>query len=229
MTSVYKTHLKRITQLSPLYYECVFEKPVGFTYQAGQYCELGTIDDSLFRPFSIASAPHEDELVFHIKKNDNPKSLSHQLIIAGASSEKTYMIKPAQGNMCYNSSQDPLIFIAGGVGFAPFYAILKSLHHTNQTKRPIAFYWECKSEDDFYHKEALETLLADFENSALTTTISAHKTTAGAVIDDFNTLSDCDIYIAGSPDMAFKTIDLLKTIGLEDTRLYCDYIQNHKL
>lgn len=226
MTQHFETQLKSITQLSPLYYECVFTKPEGFSYKAGQYCEIGLRDKSFYRPYSIASAPHEDHLVFHIKKSDDPTSFSQTII--KQTSGAPFSITHAMGDMVYQPKEIPMLFLTGGVGFAPFYAILKSMLHNQQTSRPFSFYWECKSEADFYHLKTLEKIIKQFDKACLTTTLTPLKTVAGSVIEDFDHLGEIDVYVAGSPDMAFKTIDLLNTIGLEQDHLYCDYIQNHK-
>ncbi len=223
-----KTTLLAIKQIAPNYFECRFEKPSGFHFKAGQYCELGLDDESFFRPYSIACAPHEDELVFHIKKSEDMNSFS-QTIISKSEIGSTFFVKHPSGHMIFDETKkDPVLFLAGGVGFAPFYSILNEAFYHKHTHRPFAFYWECKTKEDFYFLEELEEILSHFEHASLLTTLTSEKTVAGAVLEDFDTLHDLDIYVAGAPDMAFKTIELLETIGLNKQRLYCDYIQNHK-
>ena len=41
------------------------EKPEGFTFKAGQYCTIGL--DGIERPYSISSAPYEDEIELYVE------------------------------------------------------------------------------------------------------------------------------------------------------------------
>ncbi len=46
-----------------------FERPASVSYKAGQWCRIATpgISASEFHPFTISSAPHEDNLSVHVR------------------------------------------------------------------------------------------------------------------------------------------------------------------
>jgi ferredoxin-NADP reductase len=104
-----------------------FEKPKDFVFKAGQYIDL-TISDhphgtatGLTHTFSIASAPfHEKLLVTTRMRNTAFKQALSMLPIGGAA-----RIEGPMGSFSlHKNTAKPAVFLAGGIGIAPFLSML---------------------------------------------------------------------------------------------------------
>lgn len=105
-----------------------FEKPAGFRFLAGQYClvsvpDMGFQDDrGLKRPFSIASSPNENELLFVIKLGDSAMKRS----MAEMPPKTVITLGQPLGSLTLpENTATPLAFLAGGVGIAPFRSLCR--------------------------------------------------------------------------------------------------------
>lgn len=108
--------------------------PPVFHYKPGQYAEIKvpSISKSQWHPFTIASAPHEEEMVFYVKAAGNWTSELFQLFAERFRDDSSDDIQvhvrgpfgaPAQ----HVEHFDHLVLIGGGVGATPFCSIVKSL------------------------------------------------------------------------------------------------------
>jgi len=104
--------------------EFVLQRPVGFDFKAGQHINV-KLTDLIFddkkagrRMFTIASAPHEEHLVFATRKTGSgfKRSLEHSL------QQQVEIIGP-RGNLVRDESR-PAVFVAGGIGVTPFRSML---------------------------------------------------------------------------------------------------------
>lgn len=118
--------------------------PRVFHFQAGQYAELKIPQLSAFQwhPFTIASAPHEPELIFYIKAVGNWTISLHELFGEKINNEDALDIEihirgpygaPAQ----HFGQFDRVILVGGGVGATPFCSVAKHAYNwiTNWTPR----------------------------------------------------------------------------------------------
>lgn len=117
--------------------------PKQFGYRAGQYAELLIPEiNREWHPFTIASAPHEDEMHFFIKAlGDWTCALEEKLKERQENPDKdlpplTIRMKgpygaPAQHVRSYHR----VVLVSGGVGSTPFSSICKSLHHLQATEK----------------------------------------------------------------------------------------------
>lgn len=104
-----------------------FEKPYGFSFKAGQYIDL-TISDlwhhsasGLTHTFSIASSPLDEHLVVttRMRKSSFKEGLSALPIGSRARIEG-----PMGSFSLHNNTAKPAVFLAGGIGIAPFLSML---------------------------------------------------------------------------------------------------------
>ena len=114
-----------------------FEKPNDFSFKAGQYIDL-TIADSpngvangLTHTFSIASSPFDKELLVttRIRNTVFKQALSILPIGSGVKIEG-----PMGSFSLHNNTARLAVFLAGGIGIAPFLSMLshareEKLHH----------------------------------------------------------------------------------------------------
>jgi ferredoxin-NADP reductase len=100
-----------------------FSKPEGYQFKAGQWCTMsvppGGFQDErgLRRPFSIASAPTEKELLFATKLSQSAMKLTMAKMPAGT---RVTLGQPMGTMVLPDDSATPLVFLAGGIGITPF-------------------------------------------------------------------------------------------------------------
>lgn len=119
--------------------------PRTFSYLAGQYCELKLPAVSKFEwhPFTIASSPHESEMLFFIKNTGDWTSKLYELADhkSGASDDDdnvVVLVRGPYGAPAQHVGQyEHVVLISGGVGATPFASITKYAHHwiLNYTQR----------------------------------------------------------------------------------------------
>lgn len=116
--------------------------PRTFTYLAGQYCDIKVplVSNLEWHPFTIASSPHESEMLFYIKVNGDWTRNLYALFKERSGDHDGIMVHvrgpygaPAQ----HVGQYEHVVLISGGVGATPFCAITKYAHHwiLNYTKR----------------------------------------------------------------------------------------------
>lgn len=110
--------------------------PRVFHYEAGQYAEIKVPQLSTFQwhPFTIASAPHEPEIIFYIKAVGDWTRNLYRLFGERLSNERANDIEvhlrgpygaPAQ----HVGQFDRVILIGGGVGATPFCSVVKDVYN----------------------------------------------------------------------------------------------------
>ncbi|MBN2647826.1 MAG: oxidoreductase [Thiotrichales bacterium] len=123
-------------------------------YHAGQYILLGFEAEAL-KPFSIAAAPRTDGLIeCHIR--DHEHSPWMQKLFALPNGESLLFEGPKE-QMRLADNHRPVIFVAGGTGFAPMKALLEELLR-HQAAMPIDFYWGARTPADLYMHQQMIAL-----------------------------------------------------------------------
>ncbi|MDP3997771.1 MAG: FAD-dependent oxidoreductase [bacterium] len=104
----------------------VIKKPEGFSFLAGQYVTLrlpsleGKSEGVCARAMSLASAPHENDLVIAMQLSDSLYKQEMQKLSDGDLVE----IDGPFGYFTMHETLEPAIFLAGGIGIAPFRSLL---------------------------------------------------------------------------------------------------------
>lgn len=175
----------------------------GLLFLAGQYVDILQKDDKP-RSFSLANAPHNDEyLELHVRNIPGGKFTQH--VFTKMKEKDILRIKGPLGSFFLHEDSDkPILFIASGTGFAPIKAIIE---HALQLgiSRPMTFYWGVRKPSDLYMLDKVE---AWRERGIKFTPVVSDETWEGrdgfvheAVLEDFEDLSDYQVYACGSPLM----------------------------
>ena len=196
-------------------------------FYAGQYLQL-IIDDQRF-PYSIASAPHTNDLELHIK----PTEGSADSLMA----EQYLNEKPAavdftypHGN-CYVDSvpECPVILIAAATGVTQMRSIARWL--LAQPEAPtVSLFWGTLTPEELYLSDELESLAASDHRFQYYPVVSQSSSAwsgrqglvVNAAIEDCEDLSSADIYISGSPTMVYGSLDRLVEQGVNADRVSAD-------
>src|SRR5215472_11301952 len=100
-----------------------FERPSGLQFKAGQTLDLTLIDppetdaEGSTRTFSIASAPHDADLVFATRMRNS----AFKRVLASAPLGTSVDADGPMGSFTLQHDvTKPAIFLAGGIGITPF-------------------------------------------------------------------------------------------------------------
>jgi len=134
-----------------------FERPPDFNYKAGAFIEIAStgISASLFHPFTLTSAPHEDNLSLHIRAVGPWTRKARQLYNPNSSNHPPVVVTGPYGSPNETwSSFETVIMVGGGIGVTPFAAILKdfifrSKNDQSLKTKKLIFFWICRSQKQF--------------------------------------------------------------------------------
>ncbi len=199
-------------------------------FQAGQYIEF-ILRDRSRRAFSIANAPSNDETIeLHLRLVEGGTFTEH---VFNEMKEKAILRfeGPFGSFHISESSNRPLILIAGGTGFAPIKAMVEQLIEEGDT-RPIQLYWGARAKVDLYRNDLPEKWAFQHEHINYVPVLSEPNGdddwqgrtgfVHAAVVDDFADLSGSDVYVAGPPPMVDATKESFINHGLPKDRLFSD-------
>ncbi len=192
-------------------------------YQAGQYLNL--MCDGQEFSYSIANAPlgaHNYQL--HIRHSvDNPYN---QLVLAHIKKHGCISLKAPLGTCSLNqlAAPRPILFIAGGTGFAPVHAMIEQLLADADT-RPVELYWSARSISDLYlepkvlnwqahvsHFSYFPFLSDDNKDNLLTHLLARHAAD----------LLQWQFVLSGPFDMVYRIRDALVACGVHREDLFSD-------
>ena len=167
-----------------------------FSFRAGQYLMV-VMDERDKRPFSMASTPSEQECIeLHIGASE--LNLYAMAVMDRILKEREIEVDIPHGEAWLREDEDrPLILIAGGTGFSYVRSILLTALAQNP-QRDIAVYWGGREAKHLYDLAELEPVVEQPEDDWR----GRSGTVLTAVLQDYGTLAEHDIYIAGRFEMA---------------------------
>jgi len=135
-------------------YEWVFEKPIGMTYQAGQYLEWmlphqKTDKRGIRRYFTIASSPCED--VIRVAARYPNIHSSYKTALMALTPGDTITASQRAGDFILPAALDAKIaMIAGGIGVTPFVSHIRTMTLSNKWHDTTLFYCNNHKADEAY-------------------------------------------------------------------------------
>jgi len=195
----------------------------------GQYVDF-LLKDGKRRSFSLANAPEEDELLeLHIRHV--PGGFFTEQVFGSMKVKDIMRIKGPLGSFFLHESDKPIIFLAGGTGFAPIKSMLTHAFH-HGIDRQMVLYWGARSLADLYLPALPAAWQQQHDNFSFVPVLSEPKADDNwpgrtgfvhqAVLADFADLSGYQVYACGAPAMidAAKRDFLAK--GLPEDEFYAD-------
>jgi CDP-4-dehydro-6-deoxyglucose reductase len=192
-------------------------------FLAGQYIDI-LLKNGKRRSFSMANAPHNDQLIeLHVRKS--PGGAFSSFVFDEMKERAILRFEGPLGTFYLREDSDkPMIFVAGGTGFAPVKAIIEhAFHHGDD--RPIVLYWGVRSRRDLYMPDLPLQWQREHPNFSYIPVLSdalpedEWQGRAGfvhqAVLDDFADLSGYQVYACGAPGMT----DVAKKTFVEERKL----------
>jgi ferredoxin-NADP reductase len=155
----YKVKLLRHEQIAEGTVAVFFEKPDGFQFNAGQFLRFSLIDppetddEGNSRTFSIASAPHEADLMIATRMRDTAFKRVLRAMPLGSEIE----IKGPYGKMTLHEDPSrPAVFLTGGIGITPFRSIAVEAAASGDNHRLQLFYSNRRPEDAAFLEQLSE-------------------------------------------------------------------------
>lgn len=240
--------IARLTPLAPDVMQVWLRLPAveKLRFHAGQYLDV-LLPDGRRRSFSIASPPHDSELIeLHVRRVSGG-GFTERLFAAGAAVSgaaatvsattpvlgvgSLLRIEGPVGQFSYRDGSGPLLMVAGGTGFAPLKSMLRHVLETG-IRRPIHLYWGARHAHDLY-EESLVLEWARRHPQLTFTAVLSEATVAeathhrsglvhDAVLADHPDLSGYEAYAAGPPAMIEAMRASFPRQGLPKERLYFD-------
>jgi len=197
-------------------------------FMAGQYLNF-ILEDGRERAFSIANAPHDDELIeLHIRHVDGGEFT--RFVFEGLKDKSIMRIKAPLGSFILREeSERPMIFMAGGTGFAPIKGQIEHALHIGDT-RPMQIYWGVRDERDLYMGELAQSWADENDQISFIPVLSEPNSNwtgrtgfvHEAVVADNPDMSGFDLYMAGPPPMINAGKEAFMSAGLSTDHMFSD-------
>jgi len=200
--------------------EVVLRMPpkTSFRFIPGQYIKV--INKKNKRSYSIASSNRIGTLTLIIKKVSNGYMSDYWF--NKAKKDDLLRIEGPFGSFFIRNNSKKKIFLATGVGIAPFLSIINSLSETFLNDK-IELIWGSKSKSEFfkikYRKES--TNLVMIESNTNTSNLKKFYIQDYA-IENFKDIDDIEIYACGNPNMINSAKKLFVGAGLPESSFFSD-------
>jgi len=199
-------------------------------FLAGQYIEF-LLRDGKRRAFSIANAPHDDELIeLHIRHV--PDGHFGDYVFDGMKVKELLRLEGPLGSYYLREeSERPIILVGGGTGFAPLKGMLEHAFHVG-LNRPIHLFCGVRAYRDLYMDAMVKSWLPLHRNLKYTPVLSEPDESDNwqgktgfvheAIIEQYPDLSGYDVYMSGPPPMIKAGMDAFYAHGLPESQIYSD-------
>lgn len=205
-------------------------KPPGTSrlrFLAGQYIDI-LLADGQRRSFSLANSPHDDELIeLHIRQVEDGE---FSAMLSQLKEKDILRIEGPFGQFYLRDADSPLIFMAGGTGFAPVKSIIECALQDG-IKQIMHLYWGARTRQDLYMHELAQRWSrgANFHYIPVLSEAPAEDHWQGqqglvheAIARDFPDFSNYAIYAAGPPAMIKAGWRVFSKSGLREDRYFSD-------
>lgn len=199
-------------------------------YHAGQYIEF-ILEDDKRRAFSIANAPHNDDLIeLHIRHVDG--GVFTDFLFENMPENSNLTMQAPLGSFYLREDRNrPIILMGGGTGFGPLKAMIEHIEHIN-FKPPVHLFMGVRALRDLYMNTMVQKWISKNKNISFIPVLSdpmeednwqgekgfVHQ----VVAKHFADLSAFDIYMSGPPPMVNAAVDLFTQQGAEKSNMFSD-------
>lgn len=133
-----------------------FEKPDGFEFKAGQFADFTLLETAAIdsagntRTLSIASAPHENDLMVAMRI----RNTGFKRVVNALPTGTPLLLKGPYGNLTlHKNTARPAVFLAGGIGITPFRSMIRQTTEARSAHRIFLFYSIRQLEEAAFLKE----------------------------------------------------------------------------
>ena len=206
-----------------------FEKPNHFVFKAGQYIDLTLtgsypgMSNGLTHTFSIASSPCEKELVVTTRMRNTDFKQAISMLPIGS---RARIEGPMGSFSLHKNTARPAVFLAGGIGVAPFLSML-SFATTEKLRHPIVLFYANRYLEDAAFIDTLwklERANPRFRFVPILTRVGSNNGLKGKtgyisselLVTHVGALQGPIYYIAGPPTMVAAARRTLSDVGVDE-------------
>lgn len=225
---IYQLKLRERRNVANQTIQLIFEKPASFQYKPGQYGGFTLINPAetdaggITRRFSLLSSPDDAYLAMATRiQNSAYKRVLSELPIGN----EIKFAGPTGNFILHDDEKVPAVLIAGGIGIAPFYSMIRYRTH-HQSPQPIyLFYGNQKQSDAAFLTELEQIQNLHFKFIATMAAPEAGWQGETGFVDDTmikKYISDIHApiyYVCGSPVMVTAIQELLAEMGIDEERI----------
>ncbi len=230
-----KLTLLRIEKLTPGCTEFVFRPDRKLVFRPGQYLDW-TLDVAKpdargnRRPFTIASAPGDDEVRLGVKFYANPSAFKRSLAAMQAG-EVIYASQLTGDFTLPEDTRAKLAFIAGGIGVTPFRSMVQDMLNRRQM-RPLVILYGNETADEIAYAEVFDragrelgtkTVYAVADGMAARADMHRGLIDAALIEREVPDYNERTFYISGPRAMVLRFRRVLKELGIPGSRIKEDF------
>ena len=232
-------HLKDRIQISPNSYDFVFPLNRKLAFTPGQYMEwtLDHTDPDLRgnrRYFTLASSPTEPDLRIGVRFVDPSRSSTYKQAMLEMKPDDQIMVGQLIGDFTLpRNLNQPLVFIAGGIGITPYRSMIKYLLDTHQ-RRPITLFYGALTVNSFAYKDVFDQAERELGIRTVYIAEKADQTQPGwtgliglikpqMILTYAPNYKQSTFYISGPHVMVNSVNDMLQKIGIPSRQIKMDF------
>lgn len=210
-----------------------FEKPEGFTYKAGQFCDLTLNDppetdaEGNIRGFTLASAPFESDLMVATRLRDTAFKRVLKSLKPGA---ELKLDAPYGSFTLHGDADIPAVFLSGGIGVTPIRSIVLQatrdklahrivLFYSNRTPESTAFLDELSQAEQENPNFTLAATMTQMDESSADWSGETGFIDAEMIRKSVTDLGRPIYYISGPRAMVAAMRTVLDDAGIKDDRI----------
>lgn len=205
-----------------------FEKPAAFTFKSGQYGGFTLIDPpetdagGITRRFSLLSTP-DDEVIEIVTRIQN--SAFKRVLSSLPLGSEVKFAGPTGIFTLHDDLSTPAVLIAGGIGIAPFYSMIRDAAKHPSKRQIVLFYGNQSPNDSAFLAELTALQNSNFKLVAtMATPDSTWQGEKGFITDDMirrylPDLAAPHYYICGSPTMVTTLQETLAEMDIDESRI----------
>ncbi|CAN7939038.1 unnamed protein product, partial [Ixodes hexagonus] len=138
----------------------LMKRPSSFEYRSGQWVRIACLglNGSEYHPFTLSSAPHEDNLSVHVRAlgpwTINLRTIYDPSSLPDSPYPKIYLDGPYGGGHQDWFRFEVSVLVGGGIGVTPFASILKDIAYRTSTRarvscKKVYFIWVTRTQKHF--------------------------------------------------------------------------------
>ena len=197
-------------------------------FRAGQYLDV-LLEGGRRRSYSVANAnPSGSQFELHVRHV--PGGLFSEAVFATLREGDLLRIEGPLGRFTWQGGTQPVIFVAGGTGFAPIKALLAEALRED-SPHGLHLYWGARDAAGIYEQALVRDWVGRHPRLTLTTVLSQAAAVSGthrtgwvheAVLEDYRSLAPFTVYAAGPPALIEAIRGTFPARGLPPQQLHLD-------